>query len=157
MVEKVHDILRDVSQKMREDSIPAQKYIIYTKLGKNPKEYPNPDSMPQVQVALRAMAQGKTVRVNDVMAYIVTGDSKTSSENAAKRAYSPQDVLKPNSGLKPGMFHCHSYRIIRSGPPLPHLNVPLEPLTFSSTPQKQTSNTICTNRSSHPSNDCALP
>lgn len=104
VVEKVHNILRDVAQKMRENSVPPQKYIIYTKLGKNPKEYPNQDSMPQVQVALRAMAQGKTVRVNDVMAYIVTGDS-ASSENAAKRAFAPQDVLKADSELKPGRFH----------------------------------------------------
>ena len=57
--------------------------------------------MPQVQVALRAMAQGKTVRANDVMSYITTGDSQ-SSEHAAKRAYAPQDVLKPESELKPG-------------------------------------------------------
>ncbi len=57
--------------------------------------------MPQVQVALRAMAQGKTVRANDVMAYITTGDSQ-SSESAAKRAYAPQDVTKPGSELKPG-------------------------------------------------------
>ena len=57
--------------------------------------------MPQVQVALRAMAQGKTVRANDVMSYITTGDSQ-SSEHAAKRAYTPRDVLKPGSGLKPG-------------------------------------------------------
>ncbi|KAI9828040.1 MAG: DNA-directed DNA polymerase alpha catalytic subunit pol1 [Thelocarpon impressellum] len=100
VVERVHDHLRELSEKMRESSVPVLKYIIYTKLGKNPKEYPNPDSMPQVQVALRAMAQGKTVRVNDVMAYIVTGDGK-SSENAAKRAYAPQDVLKADSGLHP--------------------------------------------------------
>ena len=79
------------------------------KLGKNPKEYPNPDSMPQVQVALRAMAQGKTVRANDVMAYIVTGDSK-SSESAAKRAYAPQDVLKTDTELKPGQSSSLSLR-----------------------------------------------
>lgn len=57
--------------------------------------------MPQVQVALRALAQGKSVRVNDVMSYVITGDGK-SSENVAKRAYAPQDVLKPDSGLQPG-------------------------------------------------------
>ncbi|KAI9850806.1 MAG: DNA-directed DNA polymerase alpha catalytic subunit pol1 [Thelocarpon superellum] len=100
VVTKIHDYLRDLSEKMRAQALPAQKYIIYTKLGKNPKEYPNPDSMPQVQVALRAMAQGKTVRVNDVMAYIITGDS-ASSENAAKRAYAPQDVSKADSSLQP--------------------------------------------------------
>lgn len=30
VVEKVHDILRDVAEKMRETSIPVPKYIIYT-------------------------------------------------------------------------------------------------------------------------------
>ena len=30
VVEKVHDHLRELSEKMRGDAIPAQKYIIYT-------------------------------------------------------------------------------------------------------------------------------
>lgn len=98
-VQRIHEYLREISAKMREHSIPVQKYIIFTQLGKAPKEYPNADSMPQVQVALREMARGKAVRRGDVISYVVTGDSKTSSESVAKRAYTPQDVTKKDSGL----------------------------------------------------------
>lgn len=99
-IQRIHDYLRETAGKMREQVIPAQKYIIFTQLGKAPKEYPNADSMPQVQVALRELARGKTVRKGDVISYIITGDSK-SSESMAKRAYTPQDIFKPNSGLAP--------------------------------------------------------
>ncbi|KAJ4292142.1 DNA-directed DNA polymerase alpha catalytic subunit pol1 [Collariella sp. IMI 366227] len=100
-VQRIHEYLREISGKMRAQAIPPQKYIILTQLGKAPKEYPNADSMPQVQVALREMARGKTMRKGDVVSYIITGDSKTTSEPAPKRAYTPQDVLKSDSGLIP--------------------------------------------------------
>ncbi|KAL2160504.1 hypothetical protein VTH06DRAFT_1192 [Thermothelomyces fergusii] len=100
-VQRIHAYLREISGKMREQAIPAAKYIILTQLGKAPRDYPNADNMPQVQVALRELARGKTLRKGDVVSYIITGDSKTTSEPAAKRAYTPQDVLKPDSGLAP--------------------------------------------------------
>ena len=100
-VQRIHEYLREIAGKMREQAIPVQKYIIYTQLGKAPKDYPNADSMPQVQVALRDLARGKNVRKGDVIAYVVTGDSKQTSEPAAKRAYSPPDILKADSGLSP--------------------------------------------------------
>ncbi|KAI1823080.1 hypothetical protein F4861DRAFT_352300 [Xylaria intraflava] len=99
-VQRIHEYLREISGKMREHAIPVQKYIIYTQLGKAPKEYPNADSMPQVQVALREIARGKNIRRGDVISYVVTGDSTTSSESVAKRAYTPQDVTKKDSDLK---------------------------------------------------------
>lgn len=99
-ITRIHDYLRDISAKMREGTIPPQKYTIFTKLGKHPKEYPNSDNNPQVQVALREISRGKTVRKDDVIMYIVTGDGK-SSEPPAKRAYTPQDVKNSESGLKP--------------------------------------------------------
>lgn len=98
-VARIHEYLREIAAKMREQSIPTSKYIIYTQLGKAPKEYPNADSMPQVQVALRDLARGKTVRKGDVVSYIITGDSK-SSEPAPKRAYAPAD-LKADESLLP--------------------------------------------------------
>jgi DNA polymerase alpha subunit A len=100
VITRIHDYLREISTKMRENAVPTQKYTIYTKLGKSPKDYPNGDNMPQVQVALREMAKGKQIRKDDVIAYIVTGEGKT-SENAAKRSYTPQDVMNKDSGLKP--------------------------------------------------------
>lgn len=79
--------------------------------------------MPQVQVALREIAKGKNPRVNDVMSYIITGDSKTSSESAAKRAYTPQDVMKSDSGLKPDV-EWYLYKQIL--PPIERLCAPIE-------------------------------
>lgn len=96
---RIHEYLREIAGKMREGTIPTQKYIIYTQLGKGPKEYPNADSMPQVQVALRDMARGKTVRKGDVVSYIITGTPQD-SEPAPKRAYAPAD-LKVDTSLKP--------------------------------------------------------
>ena len=100
-IQRIHEYLREISGQMREQAVPVQKYIIFTQLGKSPKEYPNADSMPQVQVALRELERGKTVRKGDVISYIITGDSKATSEAVAKRAYTPQDVLKADSGLSP--------------------------------------------------------
>ncbi|KAK6210146.1 DNA polymerase alpha catalytic [Colletotrichum tabaci] len=99
-IARIHEYLRDISGKMREQSIPTQKYIIFTQLGKAPTEYPNADSMPQVQVALREIAKGKNVRRGDVISYIITGDPQ-SSDPAPKRAFTPPDVMKADSGLSP--------------------------------------------------------
>jgi len=63
--------------------------------------------MPQVQVALRALAAGKTVRVNDVISYITTAATegaeggKHVQDAAAKRAYAPMDVTNSAGALKP--------------------------------------------------------
>ncbi|OAL38306.1 hypothetical protein AYO20_02365 [Fonsecaea nubica] len=123
VLEKIHEYLRELSSKMRENAIPVQKYVIYTKLGKNPTEYPNADSMPQVQVALREISRGKTVRVNDVMSYIVTmGDEETKGLPAPKRSYTPQDVQKTDSGLVPDFEYYLHKQIF---PPIERLCAPI--------------------------------
>ncbi|RKF63889.1 DNA polymerase alpha catalytic subunit [Erysiphe neolycopersici] len=101
VISRIHNYLTEVSESMRQGRVPISKYTIYTKLGKAPKDYPNADSMPQVQVALREMLKGKIVRKDDVIAYIVTGDSKTTSDSVTKRSYTPQDVTKADSSLTP--------------------------------------------------------
>jgi DNA polymerase alpha subunit A len=101
VIARIHEYLGEIATKMRDGGVPARNYTIYTKLGKAPKDYPNADSMPQVQVALRELARGKNVRKDDVIAYIVTGDGKNSSEPPAKRSFTPQDVAKTDSGLTP--------------------------------------------------------
>lgn len=79
--------------------------------------------MPPAQVALREIARGKTVRPNDVISYIVTnGDSETSSLPPAKRSYSPQDVLKHDSGLKPDV---EFYILKQIFPPIERLCAPI--------------------------------
>ncbi|KAJ6108558.1 hypothetical protein N7523_009881 [Penicillium sp. IBT 18751x] len=123
VLNKVHEYLRELAEKMKEFAIPAQKYVIYTKLSKRPDEYPNKESMPPAQVALREIARGKNIRPNDVISYIVTsGDSETASLPPAKRSYSPQDVLKSNSGLKPDV---EFYLLKQIFPPIERLCAPI--------------------------------
>lgn len=122
VVEKIHDYLRDLAQKMREYTIPTRKYTIFTQLGKNPKEYPNGNSMPSVQVALKLMAKGKVVKAKDVMSFIITGNSSGSAENAAKNAYPVDEVLKPDSSLKPDIDYYLHKQIL---PPVERLCAPI--------------------------------
>ncbi|KAJ2906769.1 putative dna polymerase alpha catalytic subunit protein [Zalerion maritima] len=97
-VTRIHEYLRQISQQMRESKVPTGKYIVYTQLGKDPRDYPNADSMPQVQVALRDLAKGKNVRKGDVISYIITagdgGSTANASDPASKRAFPPQDVMR---------------------------------------------------------------
>lgn len=80
--------------------------------------------MPQVQVALRSLAQGKTVRMNDVISYIMTTatDQTPSNESNAKRAYAPADVMSPSSTLKPDI-EWYLYKQIF--PPIERLCAPM--------------------------------
>lgn len=39
VVSQIHDYLRDLGDRMRNNAIPAYKYTIYTQLGKNPQDY----------------------------------------------------------------------------------------------------------------------
>lgn len=79
--------------------------------------------MPQVQVALREISRGKTVRVNDVMSYIVTmGSEETKSLPAPKRSYTPQDVLKQDSSLQPDIEY---YLYKQIFPPIERLCAPI--------------------------------
>ncbi|GME25628.1 DNA-directed DNA polymerase family B pol2 [Neofusicoccum parvum] len=122
VVEKIHEYLRELAANMRDFKIPAQKYTIFTQLGKDPKEYPNANSMPSVQVALRQMAKGKHVKAKDVMSFIITGESGGSAETAAKNAYTLEDVLKSDSGLKPDIDYYLHKQIL---PPVERLCAPI--------------------------------
>jgi DNA polymerase alpha subunit A len=122
VVEKIHDYLRTLSENMRAYSIPARKYTIYTQLGKNPKDYPNGNSMPSVQVALRLLEKGKPVKAKDVMSFIITGDSSGSAEAAAKNAYPVDEVLKEGSELKPDIDYYLHKQIL---PPVERLCAPI--------------------------------
>ncbi|KAK7191465.1 hypothetical protein DPSP01_002935 [Paraphaeosphaeria sporulosa] len=122
VVEKIHEYLRTLSENMRAHTIPARKYTIYTQLGKNPKDYPNGNSMPSVQVALRLMEKGKHVKAKDVMSFIITGESSGSAEAAAKNAYPVDEVLKEGSELKPDIDYYLHKQIL---PPVERLCAPI--------------------------------
>ncbi|RVD90002.1 uncharacterized protein DFL_000985 [Arthrobotrys flagrans] len=99
VIGRIHDYLRSVANDMRENKIPFIRYTIYTKLSKDPEQYPGGRTMPQVQVALRRRSKGDVVKANDVIAYIITGDGGN-TVGPAERAFSPQE-LKSDPTLKP--------------------------------------------------------
>ncbi|OCK86282.1 hypothetical protein K432DRAFT_421166 [Lepidopterella palustris CBS 459.81] len=122
VVERIHEYLRELAQRMRNFTIPVQKYTIFTQLGKNPKEYPNGNSMPSVQVALRLLAKGKHVKAKDVMSFVITGESSGSAETAAKNAFTLEEVMKADSGLKPDIDYYLHKQIL---PPVERLCAPI--------------------------------
>lgn len=108
VVSQVHDYLREVAAKMKANTVPLRKYTIYTQLGKDPKDYPNANSMASVQVALKLMAKGKKVKAKDVMSYIICGESSGSAEKAAGNAFPVDEVLRPDNELTPDMdYYLH--------------------------------------------------
>lgn len=125
VVSKIHDHLRDLASKMREYAIPTQKYTIFTQLSKDPKDYPNAKSMPSVQAALRLIARGKPVRAKDVMSFIIATDTDAptsgSAENAATNAHPIDEVLRPDSTLKPDIDYYLHKQIL---PPVERLCAP---------------------------------
>ena len=102
---------------MRSNEIPAHKYTIYTQLGKDPKEYPNGNTMPSVQVALRRLAKGKQVKAKDVMAFIICGSNSGSQESAAKNARELDEVMAKDSELIPDVDYYLHKQIL---PPVDH-------------------------------------
>ncbi|KAJ8101126.1 hypothetical protein POJ06DRAFT_89105 [Lipomyces tetrasporus] len=115
VVEKIHEYLRELGDQVRKDAIGFQKFVVYTKLGKDPEQYQGGKTMPQVQVALKRKARGDKVVANDVIAYIIAAGE---GSNPADRAYPPQDVTKLGSDLRPD----HEYYLAKQVlPPIERL------------------------------------
>jgi len=91
-------------------------------LTKDPKDYANAKSMPSVQVALRMLSNGKTVRAKDVISYIFTGTNGNSAESASSNAMPPDEVLRADSELKPDIDYYLHKQIL---PPVERLCAPL--------------------------------
>ena len=121
VVSQIHDYLRDLGDRMRNNAIPAYKYTIYTQLGKNPQDYPNGGSMPSVQVALKLIAKGKVIKAKDVMSFVICGNSANSAEHAAKNAYPMDEVLAKGSELVPDVDYYLHKQIL---PPVERLCAP---------------------------------
>ncbi|PNS17184.1 hypothetical protein CAC42_7238 [Sphaceloma murrayae] len=122
VVNQIHDHLRELASQMRAQSIPANKYTIFTQLGKDPKDYPQGNSMPSVQVALKLQARGKKVKAKDVMSFVICGENEGKQESAAKNAYPMDEVLNPDFALKPDIDYYLHKQIL---PPVERLCAPI--------------------------------
>lgn len=120
-LENIHDYLKTLAAKVRENQIPIQQYIIRNKLGKNPKDYPDGKKLPHVQVALRRLEAGEIVKADDVISYIITGAAGDDKKSPAERAYTIPEASKLGLSID-GEY----YLLMQVLPPLERLcaNVP---------------------------------
>ncbi|WRT65216.1 uncharacterized protein IL334_002159 [Kwoniella shivajii] len=102
VVEKIHELLTNLGEAVKNGSIPLEEFIIFKRLGKNPEDYPDKKSQPHVQVALRMKSKGASVRAHDVIPYIMCldEDGKGGKTAQAERAFHPDDLRRQGSELK---------------------------------------------------------
>lgn len=121
-LEQIHEYLRDLAEKVRGNNVPLVKLIIRNKLGKNPKDYPNGHTMPHVQVAKRRIEKGEIVKVDDVIAYIISNED-AATKHVADRAFTLSEFKESGDRLKPDADYYLTRQIL---PPLERLCAPIE-------------------------------
>eukprot|EP00932_Pfiesteria_piscicida_P003645 SRR837773.1355.p1 GENE.SRR837773.1355~~SRR837773.1355.p1 ORF type:complete len:761 (+),score=382.37 SRR837773.1355:765-3047(+) len=91
-----HNFLQECAQEMDEGKVDLKRYIITKGLTKDPKDYPDAKNQPHVQVALRLIARGKSVRAGQEVCYVIcepTGGEEASSKGSlADRARDPHEL-----------------------------------------------------------------
>ena len=132
-VSKILTHLEELAQTMRNGDLPLDKYVITKGLSKHPKDYPNSDSQPHVQVALRMIEINKSLSVGDHIPYIITQPLENSekkdtkaSKSAAVRARHPDEIARSRGILKPDVEWYLTQQIL---PPIARLCEPIEGLS----------------------------
>lgn len=122
VVAAIHTYLGEVGEAVRGGSIPLEDYIIFKRLGKDPKAYgSNIAGQPHVHVALQMQQRGLGARMGDVIPYIfcLGEDGSSSSKSAqADRARHPDELRKENTPLKIDYEHYLALQIL---PPIERL------------------------------------
>lgn len=99
---EVYEYLEQMKSKVTNNEVPVDKYLINTRLSKDPTNYPNGKTMPPVQVALRLRQQGKVIKAGSVITYVVTApESDKDNSNSAERSRAIQEVLANKGSFKP--------------------------------------------------------
>ena len=106
IVEEIHTLLGDLSQRIRDNKIPLAQYIITKGLNKSPQDYPDARSQPHLQVALAMMRNGKAVNVGDHIPFVIANQRRDEWEASLVAKESKTDDAKPlskgPSGGSPG-------------------------------------------------------
>ncbi|CCH41857.1 DNA polymerase alpha subunit A [Wickerhamomyces ciferrii] len=99
---EIYSYLEDMTSKIKNNEIRADKFKINTKLSKDPSSYPGAKNMPAVQVALRLREQGKVIKAGSVITFVITEGEEGSP---AERARALAELLPKTSTLKPDANH----------------------------------------------------
>ena len=123
VVEKIHEYLQQLADDVRQGRIPLDEYVIYKRLGKRPQDYPDAQTQPHVQVALRMLAKNESARSGDVIPYVFCvgpTTAHTSKATQAERAFHPDDVRRHHDDPAYAIDYKH-YLSLQILPPIERL------------------------------------
>lgn len=92
LVQRVHEHLRTVADNVRSRRYDLGVFVITKGLAKAPADYPDKHTQPHVQVALRMLHQGKSVRAGEIIPYVIC--EAVAGEQPAQRAYHPEEIAR---------------------------------------------------------------
>lgn len=100
---EVYEYLETMANKIKNNEFSVDRYLINTRLSKDPNNYPNGKTMPPVQVALRLRKQGKVIKAGNVITFVITapGENDDANGNPAERARAIQEILSNKASFKP--------------------------------------------------------
>lgn len=87
----VGNLLTDKVRELDAGTVPLHKFAITKSITKAPKDYPDAQHQPHVQVALRLMARGKAMTAGQDIPYIIVADPEDSKSSFADRARHPEE------------------------------------------------------------------
>ncbi|KAI8907620.1 DNA polymerase family B-domain-containing protein [Powellomyces hirtus] len=101
VLDMIHAHLTTVGQEVRAGLVPIEKFVVNKGLTKNPEDYADKKSQPHVQVALQMKTRGIVAKAGDTIPYVICcAAADATGGSIAERARHPDDVGKPDSGLK---------------------------------------------------------
>jgi len=98
VVSHIQEYLRQVAEKVKNNELGIEQYIITKALTKAPQDYPDAKNQPHVLVAKSMIEQGQSVAPGAVIEYVICVDQGKSS--IAERAYHPKTVLQAEGMLQ---------------------------------------------------------
>jgi DNA polymerase alpha subunit A len=124
VVDEIHQYLEKVGEQIRNNEVPLEKYVINKQLTKKPSEYADAKSQPHVQVAIRLLEAGHSVKSGDTVPYVIcksNDETSGDSKGSALRAHHPDEVIE--KGLQ---LDLEWYLAQQVHPPITRLCSPIE-------------------------------
>lgn len=100
IMDNIHNYLKDLGEKIRENKLPVESYMISKQLNRNPEEYKDTKGLGHVMVAVRHnqdVRKAKKMKSGDTVQYIICDDGTQRPAN--QRAYQ-RDEMDENPLLK---------------------------------------------------------
>jgi DNA polymerase alpha subunit A len=129
--------LEDLAAKVRGNQVELNKFVVTKSLTKDPAQYPDANSLPHVQVAIRLRKSGRRVGAGDYIKYVICKESQGShagsgtsnrSSGLASRAFHPDEVIASKGAL---VLDSEYYLENQVLPPIMRLCEPIESIEGS--------------------------